>query len=278
MAIDESKVQAFITAADSRYVQQIAGKGLSTNDFTDAEKTKLAGLANTIVDSALSASSENPVQNKIVKQALDLKANSADLSTVATSGSYDDLTDLPTLGDFGGEVTVEKQSTAETGYLSTYVIKQDGTQVGSKINIPKDFLLKSATINSVTTADTPQVGFAVGDQYLDFVVNTVEDDETDQHIYINVKDLIDTYTADETTITLDSNNEFAIKTGGVAKTYLSSSVQSSLDYADAWNASAAKNITSTDISNWNAKSEVTTSDIEDIVEDYLEAVTTALGQ
>lgn len=49
------------------------------------------------VDSALSSTSENPVQNKVINSALGSKANSADLSTVATSGSYNDLTNKPTI-------------------------------------------------------------------------------------------------------------------------------------------------------------------------------------
>lgn len=56
-------------------VDKVEGKSLSTNDYTTAEKTKLAGIpadANHIdVDSTLSDSSENPVQNKVVKAALD---------------------------------------------------------------------------------------------------------------------------------------------------------------------------------------------------------------
>lgn len=56
-------------------VAKETGKGLSTNDYTTDEKTKLAGIVDgankTIVDSALDASSENPVQNKIVKGAID---------------------------------------------------------------------------------------------------------------------------------------------------------------------------------------------------------------
>lgn len=55
-------------------VDKEAGKGLSTNDYTTAEKNKLAGIetgANrTVVDDALSASSENPVQNKVVYEAI----------------------------------------------------------------------------------------------------------------------------------------------------------------------------------------------------------------
>lgn len=277
MAIDMTKVTAVVTAADARYVKKEAGKGLSTEDFTTAEKTKLAGLANTTVDSSFIADSVNPVQSKVIKEALDLKANAADLATVATTGSYDDLVDAPTIDELGGIVDVQKQATAETGFAATYVVKQNGSQVGSKINIPKDFLVKSASMGTVSTADSPQQGFAVGDKYLDFVINTVEGDETPQHIYINVKDLIDTYTADESTITL-SNGQFAVKAGGIGTTQLSSSVQTSLGYADAFNASAAAGITATDISNWNAKSDLTTSDVETTVEAYLTALATALGQ
>ena len=68
------------TALDNK-VDVEAGKGLSTNDYTTAEKSKLAGIeeeANkTIVDASLNTSSENPVQNKVVKNALDGKANSS---------------------------------------------------------------------------------------------------------------------------------------------------------------------------------------------------------
>ena len=51
-------------------IDKVSGKGLSTNDYTTAEKNKLAGIATgankTTVDSALSSSSTNPVQNKVV--------------------------------------------------------------------------------------------------------------------------------------------------------------------------------------------------------------------
>ena len=104
-------------------------------------------------------------------------------------------------------VTVEK-TTTESGYAATYVVKQGGTAVGSKINIPKDFLVKSASLKTCTTANTPLSGLAVNDPYLDFVINTVGNDGTDSHIYINVKDLVDTYTAG-TGLTL-SNGQFSL--------------------------------------------------------------------
>lgn len=56
-------------------VSSVSGKGLSTNDYTTAEKDKLAGIATgankTIVDSSMSDNSTNPVQNKIVKAYID---------------------------------------------------------------------------------------------------------------------------------------------------------------------------------------------------------------
>lgn len=69
---------AFVTGAVSTKVDVESGKGLSTNDFTDALKTKLEGIAtgatNITVDTALSSSSTNPVQNKAINTALGAKA------------------------------------------------------------------------------------------------------------------------------------------------------------------------------------------------------------
>ena len=79
-----ANVAGLQTALDGK-VNTVSGKGLSTNDYTTNEKNKLAGIeaeANkTTVDSALSSSSTNPVQNKIVKAALDTKFDTANVST-----------------------------------------------------------------------------------------------------------------------------------------------------------------------------------------------------
>ena len=85
-----SAVQASLDKADtalqshqdiSGKVDKVTGKGLSTNDFTTDEKNKLAGIATgankTTVDSALSTTSTNPVQNKVINTALSGKANSS---------------------------------------------------------------------------------------------------------------------------------------------------------------------------------------------------------
>lgn len=92
------------------------------------------------------------------------------------------------------EYSVAKQATAEAGYLSTYYLTKDGAQVGEKINIPKDFLVNSADILEVETADDPYEGAQVGDLYIDFVINAKGGGDTATHIYLPVNELVDAYT------------------------------------------------------------------------------------
>ena len=74
----EDKV-SHITAAERKKwdavtekVNKEEGKGLSHNDFTDADKKKLDGIATgankTVIDSELSETSTNPVENKLIYQ------------------------------------------------------------------------------------------------------------------------------------------------------------------------------------------------------------------
>ena len=69
--------------------------------MSTTDKTKLDGIAEgatkITVDSTLSSTSTNPVQNKTINTALAAKANSSSLATVATSGKYSDLTGTPTI-------------------------------------------------------------------------------------------------------------------------------------------------------------------------------------
>ncbi len=62
------------------------------------------------IDSALSSSSTNAVQNKVINSALATKANSSSLATVATSGSYSDLSNRPTIPTSGSVVTLVSSS------------------------------------------------------------------------------------------------------------------------------------------------------------------------
>lgn len=76
---DNETVVDALNSAIGNKVDKVEGKGLSTNDYTTAEKTKLAGIeagANkTVVDDTFSLLSTNPLQNKVVTSKLAEKVN-----------------------------------------------------------------------------------------------------------------------------------------------------------------------------------------------------------
>lgn len=80
-----------IAAVNASKVSAVPGKGLSTNDYTTLEQTKLAGIeagANkTVVDYTLAGNSVNPISNKAVYDALATKATSSDLNTTNSNVS-----------------------------------------------------------------------------------------------------------------------------------------------------------------------------------------------
>ena len=92
------------------------------------------------------------------------------------------------------EYAIEKQAVDEDGSVS-YKLKRtvdgESTYVGDVINIGKDMVLQSATLETVVMADVPYVGAEVGDPYIDMAFN----DASASHIYVPVKGLVDTYSA-----------------------------------------------------------------------------------
>lgn len=107
-------------------------------------------------------------------------------------------------------VAVEKKATANTGYAASYTIKANGVALTPDIDIPKDFLVKSATLETVTTADVPYQGAVVGDKYIDFVINAKDASETAEHIYLPVNDLVDVYLAGDGLALDSSTNTFSV--------------------------------------------------------------------
>ena len=234
---------------------------------------------NKVVSWSPTTKDTNYPSEKLVKSSLDLKADASSIPTKTSDLTNDSgfLTQHQSLD--GKTVTVEKQSSAESGYAHTYVIKQGGSQVGSKINIPKDFLVKSGSVKTVTTANNPVSGYVIGDKYIDFVINSKDGSATDEHMYILVSDLVEdtTYTADGTTLQL-TNGQFKVKNGGIGTTQLATGVNTILGYANDWNSSVAKGITQTDITNWNnaVSGGITIGDVDDEIDAYLDAITSAL--
>jgi len=99
-ALTNYATEAYVSGQVNTKVDKVDGKGLSSNDYTSAEKTKLAGIATgankTVVDSALSSSSTNPVQNKIINAALAGKAAASHTHNTFSSLTEIGITAFPT--------------------------------------------------------------------------------------------------------------------------------------------------------------------------------------
>lgn len=90
------------------------------------------------------------------------------------------------------EYAIEKLGDAAEGYSATYRLKKtvDGSSsyVGAEINIPKDLVVQSGSVKTVTEDDQPYAGAKVGDTYIELILNDAEA----SHIYIPTSGLIDT--------------------------------------------------------------------------------------
>lgn len=109
--------------------------------------------------------------------------------------------------------SIKKLEAAETGFAATYKLLEGETEVGASINIPKDYIVKSAELKICADKNDPQVGFAVGDKYIDFTINTKDGEAGttgESHIYLNVKDLVDVYTSG-TGIDVSKDNKISVK-------------------------------------------------------------------
>lgn len=95
-----------VKAALDNKVDKESGKVLSTNDYTTAEKTKLAGIeegANkTVIDTELSLSSTNAIQNSAVAgsiKTLDTSLGNTQTLVAAINNNYVKSTDFTDLSD-----------------------------------------------------------------------------------------------------------------------------------------------------------------------------------
>lgn len=265
------------TKLDNLSEGQIVGDNLNVTEDADshtitiglpaATATQLGGVR---VDSAMSATSTNPVQNKVIKAAIDslnntigsqvasvsgenainvattsqnakvtLKINTASPGDVAltqdANGLKADAPDYtvaklatPTTGYdatyqlnkagtavSGSVVDIPAYEIAETtasaGYLKTYQLKKNGTFVGTKIDIPKDLVVTGGAVVNGTFNSSGV--FTETTSGTDKAIKLTIANQTSP-IYINVKDLVDVYTAG-TAITIDSTNKISVNSSTV---------------------------------------------------------------
>lgn len=122
-------------------------------------------------------------------------------------------------------IDVVKQATADTGYASTYYITQGGVQVGAKIQVMKDKMVRSASVETVgatPTQDETDNGLDTGERYILLVVNTADNDSA-TNLIIPITDSFDLQKGDDTSIVLNSNGIYSVKEGyveGIIDDYL----------------------------------------------------------
>lgn len=162
-----------------RFVAKEAGKGLSTNDYTTAEKQKLAGLSNYTLPQA----STTTLGGVKVGEGLEIAsgmlslgdhdhaaADVSGLSKVATSGKYTDLTGTPTiptdnsqLANGAGYQTSEQVEAAitEKGYQTASqvqsAIASKGYQTASQV---QSAISAAGHLKRAIVGELPEAGSA----------------------------------------------------------------------------------------------------------------------
>ena len=177
-----------IKVALEKKVDKEDGKSLSTNDYTNEEKTKLAGIeeeANkTIVDSELSLESTNPVENKIIKEALDTKADK-----VAVDEALETKADKIAVEEALG-TKADKQEVIEA--LDTKVDKEPGKGLSTNdFTTEEKEKLSKLDINSnenvIEVIKQNGQALEITDKSVDIV--TITEDEVDNKIEEAVKNV-----------------------------------------------------------------------------------------
>jgi hypothetical protein len=135
--ITAEKLETIDTALSDK-VDKIPGKGLSTNDFTDADKTKLNGIeqgaTKTVIDAALGSTSTNPVQNKAVRAPIArlIDAGAKNVAAIDAAPSRSDLDIQVADGHVSISGTLTGTFTWRVVEFDDFVCKTDMVVIGAK--------------------------------------------------------------------------------------------------------------------------------------------------
>lgn len=189
-------------------------------------KLETANTENKAAIAAVKATADNAVvANGAITAATDFSVVKYDAKGLVTEGKVLTAAEVPGLSALTEKVNnigVAAKETANAGYLKSYTFTgPDGTPVD--IDIPKDLV--------VTKGEVVKEG---KDTFIQLTIAN-----QDEPVKINVKDLVDVYTAQanaaQVQLAISGTNEISatIKPGSIAKTDLATAVQGSLDKADA---------------------------------------------
>ena len=191
--LDETGLAYFwnqILARLNKFVPAESGKGLSTNDYTTEEKEKLAGIEDgankTIVDAALSSTSTNPVQNKVINTKLDSmqsdidskvpstrtvngKALSSDITLSASDvGALPNTTVIPSVEDLATKAALD----SHINNTDIHVTIDKKNAWDAKANVPcmVQISLLASGWDSSTSTQTVTVNGVVADETAQLII------------------------------------------------------------------------------------------------------------
>lgn len=206
-----------------------------TTHLWDKIKTELDKKGQ--VDSVTAANNSITVGGTASAPTIAVKISSKDgnvLTLDTTSGKEGLYVPTPAAAPVYSITKLTANETSE-GAAATYQLAIDGVASGTKIDIPKDMVVSSGEVKTVSTANSPYAGAAVGDKYIELTIANASSDK----LYIPVSSLVEYVTSgsnnsDMVVISIDANHQVtaSITDGTVTKAKLTSGVQASLDAAD----------------------------------------------
>lgn len=211
-------------------VDKEEGKSLTSNDYTDEDREKLAnideGAEVNVIDDVMVNGTSVPVVSKAVNievpvnvsdlnndagyltnQDITGKADKASLSTVATTGSYDDLNNKPDIPSKTSELQNDSGFLTEHQDISSKADKSELAKVATTGEYSD--LLHTPTIPTKTSELQNDSGFLTEHQSLNDYATKEYVDEATEDITSNLVDLTDTEITNPTdgqVLTYDGEN------------------------------------------------------------------------
>lgn len=258
--------------------------------FSNDEKTKLAGIAtgaqvNKLESVKVDGTALTIDENKAVNIDLSAYAKTADMDKKVASVAAEDgsitiggTTTAPTVkvaiaaGEdnaltlaadglkvvvpAAAEYSIAKLEAANEGMSASYQLTKDGKNVGAIIDIPKDMVVKSGTVETYKAGSLP-TGVAEAGTYIVLTLANATEDK----LYIDVGGLIEYVTGGSTeedsvqvAVSADHKVTASIKDGSIALGKLAAGVQTKINQAhEHTNKAELDEIKAGDVALWNAE-------------------------
>lgn len=212
-------------------VDKVQGKGLSTNDYTDAEKTKLASLdvngeANVIETVKVNGSALTPDANKAVDVTVPTNTNQLTNGAGFITNTANDLTNYYTKTQIDATISSVYKPAGSVAFASLPTLS--ASVLGNVYNVTDAF---------TTTSDFVE---GAGKSYPAGTNVVVVDAGSNTYKFDVLSGFVD---LSNYATTSDVNAKYTKPSGGIPKTDLASGVQTSLGKAD----TALQSITSSDV-------------------------------